>query len=187
MMKKITGADNYRLIQRAAQLAWKYHRSQIRKADGTAYIIHPAMVVAILAKHRFSDEALVAAWCHDLLEDTNCPPAEIAKVCGRKVLRIVKAVTNPDTEDWERKKLAYIRSVAAGSMEAKAICVADKIHNLSCLIEAHDRLGKAVWRKFNRGRESKLWFEKQVLAMLRKSWKHPLIDQYERLLDKYPQ
>lgn len=177
---------NSLLIDNAIGLILKWHAGQIRKGDGSPYIIHPVAVATILAKNGFSDETVSAGFCHDLLEDTQCPEKEIVDVCGEKVLEIVKAVTNDgqlsDEKDWEKKKLKYIDSVRNGPEGAKAVCVADKIHNLQSLLTAYKIQGPKIWSKFNRGKQQKLWFEKLVLKMLKSSWKHPLISEYQKLI-----
>ena len=177
---------NSLLIDNAIGLILKWHAGQIRKGDGSLYIIHPVAVATILAKNGFSDETVSAGFCHDLLEDTQCPEKEIVDVCGEKVLEIVKAVTNDgqlsDEKDWEKKKLKYIDSVRNGPGEAKAVCVADKIHNLQSLLTAYKIQGPKIWSKFNRGKQQKVWFEKLVLKMLKSSWKHPLISEYQKLI-----
>ena len=42
-----------------------------------------------------------------------------------------------------------------------------------------------VWKRFNRGRAGKLWFEHEVLAMLHRSWAHPIVEEYARLLAEF--
>lgn len=176
------------LIQKAAELAWRYHKDQIRKGDDSPYIIHPIMVATILAKYRFDDVTIAAGFCHDLLEDTKCSEKEIKNACGEKVLEIVKAVTNDpdfsDKKDWEKKKLKYIETVRKGSIEAKAVCTADKIHNVLSTLEAYPKQGPSFWNRFNRGREKKERYETEVLKMLKETWDHPLIREYEKLLTK---
>jgi len=173
-------------IDNAIGLVLKWHAGQTRKGDGSPYIIHPVAVATILAKNGFSDETVAAGFCHDLLEDTECPEQEIVSACGEKVLEIVKAVTNDgqlsDGKDWEKKKLKYIYSVRNGPEEAKAVCVADKIHNLRSLLTAYKIQGPEIWDRFNRGRQQKIWFEKLVLKMLESSWEHPLIEEYQKLI-----
>lgn len=176
------------IIQNAVELAWKYHKDQTRKGDNSAYLPHPIMVATILAQNGFSDDVISSGFCHDLLEDTKCTDKEIKDACGEKVLEIVKAVTNDphleDKKDWEFKKEKYIETVRIGPVGAKAVCVADKIHNLTCLLEAYKEQGPSVWKKFNRGKDKKLWFEKKVLKMLKETWKHSLLKIYEELIKK---
>lgn len=170
------------LVERAYRLAVKWHEGQTRKGDGLPYISHPISVAVLLGKNNFSAETIAAGFCHDLLEDTQCTEEEIAAECGAKVLEIIKAVTNDESKDWESKKLAYIESVRNGPVEAKAVCAADKICNLRTLVRAYHAQGPNIWKKFNRGKEKKLWFERQVLAMLKETWGHPLTGEYEKML-----
>lgn len=171
------------IIQNAAELAWKWHKDMIRKGDNSPYIIHPIMVATILAKNGLSDETIAAGYCHDLLEDTKCTEKEIREACGEKVLEIVKAVSNEDLKDWKEKKRRYIESVRNGEAEAKAVCCADKIHNLQSTLIAYPKYTPEVfWAKFNASREDKEWFEEEVLKMLKETWDHPLIEVYKNLL-----
>jgi len=137
----------------------------------------------ILAKNGFSDETIAAGYCHDLLEDTKCSEQEIKKSCGEKVLEIVKAVSNEKIKDWKEKKRRYIKSVRISPVEAKAVCCADKIHNLQSTLIAYPKYQPEVfWAKFNASKEGKEWFEEEVLKMLKETWHHPLVDEYEKLL-----
>lgn len=172
------------IIQNAVGLAIKYHGPRTRKVDGDPELVHPVMVATIVAQQGFADEIIAAAYCHDLLEDTNCSEDEIRQSCSEDVLTIVKAVTNDDILEWEKKKLEYIKSVENGPYGAKAVCIADKIHNAGSLIKSHEARGSVVWKSFNRGKDKKLWFEKQLLEMLRKTIDHPLVNVYSDLLGK---
>lgn len=173
------------IIQSAVELAYKYHSPNTRKVSHDPEFVHPVIVAMILAKNGFSEETIAAGFCHDLLEDTKCSKDEIRKVCGVKVLGIVNAVTNEKLSDWKEKKRRYIESVRNGPVEAKAVCCADKIHNLQSTLSAYSNFTpEEFWGKFNASREDKEWFEEEVLKMLKESWDHPLIKKYEDLYCK---
>jgi guanosine-3',5'-bis(diphosphate) 3'-pyrophosphohydrolase len=175
-------------VESALSLAYKYHKGQIRKGDGKQYIVHLLEISKILFRLRFDAEIIAASLCHDLLEDTECPPEEIEEWCGPEVLRIVQAVSNdPELEakeDWEKKKLKYIESVKNGGEKAIAVCIADKIVNMRSLLKIYKVQGEATWKNFNRGKEKKLWFEKKVLAMAKENWDNSLIPTYEQLIQE---
>lgn len=170
----------------AISLARKYHYGQKRKGDGYPYIEHPLEVGYTLWKNKFSDDIIAAGFCHDLLEDTACPQDEISTNCTAEVLRIVKAVSNDeslsDPKDWEKKKEKYIKTVESGGESAIAVCIADKICNLKSFFWQYQKIGPELWKKFNRGREKKIWFEKAVHLMSAKHWVHPLLDQHKTLI-----
>jgi (p)ppGpp synthase/HD superfamily hydrolase len=172
------------IIEKAVRISVSAHKDQARKGDNLPYIIHPIMVAIKLSKYNFPDTVIAAAFVHDVLEDTDFPEDKLKNELGEEVLEIVKAVTNDDSLSWEEKKKKYVETVRAGSDGAKAVAVADKIHNLESLLLAYSEQGPELWKKFNRGKEQKLWFENEVLKMLKETWKHPLIEEYEKLLEQ---
>ncbi|KND49409.1 MAG: GTP pyrophosphokinase, (p)ppGpp synthetase I [Parcubacteria bacterium C7867-008] len=172
------------LLDRATRMAVDGHAIQVRKDDNSPYIVHPVMVAILLAQHGFSETVIAAGLTHDLVEDTEYTIDQIREELGDEVATIVASVTNQEGLTWEDKKRAYVETVRIGSEDAKAVATADKIHNAESLIRAHDRLGTDLWKLFNAGREKKLWFEDIMLAMLKETWQHPLVDEYEALVQK---
>lgn len=172
------------LTEMAARISVFAHGGKTRKGDDLPYIIHPFMVALKLAKYNFPETVIAAALAHDILEDTDYPVEQLKTELGEKVFEVVKAVTNDDSLPWEEKKKKYIETVRNGPDGAKAVAVADKIHNLESLLIAYVEQGPDIWKKFNRGKEQKLWFENEVLKMLKETWQHPLIDEYESLLEQ---
>jgi guanosine-3',5'-bis(diphosphate) 3'-pyrophosphohydrolase len=172
------------LIEAAARIAVGAHKDQVRKAGKMPYIIHPFMVALKLQKYNFDDTVIAAALTHDVLEDTDYPEEKLKSELGSEVLEMVKAVTNDDTLVWEDKKMKYIESVRKGPVGAKAVAVADKIHNLESLLAEHKEQGSEVWKIFNRGKDKKVWFETEMLKMIKETWSHPLIEEYELLIEK---
>ena len=173
------------IIEKAIQLAVQAHKDQVRKTDGTPYIAHPLMVARLLDKHGFDDIVIAAAVTHDVLEDTDVTKDMLRAALGDEVCEIVVGVTENTKNkglSWEERKSEYIKTVSGSSVGVKAVSVGDKIHNLESLIDGYTEQGSCVWQKFNRGKEKKLWFEKTLLEALQENWKHPLLDEYERLL-----
>lgn len=177
-------------VEIALRMAYRHHSGQMRKGDDKQYIIHILEISRLIYGNggkNIDPEIIEASLCHDLLEDTDCPASEIEEWCGPEVLRIVKAVTNDASLDWEEKKAKYIESTKAGGEKAMIVSLADKIVNLEALLKIYKKEGESVWKRFNRGRDKKLWFEKAVLEMLKKNLKHPLIERYENLVEKFEQ
>lgn len=124
-------------IMKACEWAAHWHREQRRKADDTPYINHPIGVAYILARHVLTTfdpdlnyaRLMQAAFLHDAVEDTECTLRDVADRFGDSVASIVNEVTDDKTLRKDRRKRDQIRRVADGSMYAKMIKVADKIHN----------------------------------------------------------
>ncbi|HEY5383405.1 MAG TPA: HD domain-containing protein [Candidatus Paceibacterota bacterium] len=178
-------------IEKALRMAAETHEGQYRK-DSTKdrkvpYITHPVMCAFILRQHGFADEVVAAALVHDVLEDTSISEEAMRLALGNKVTDLVLMVTYDPALSWEEQRVAYIQKLRAAPAEAKAISVADKIHNAQSLLDAHAIQGPAIWAHFTRPKEKKLWFEGEMLAMLQETWKHPLVDEYAALYEQMKQ
>jgi len=172
------------LIEKAMRIAVLAHQRQKRKVDGLPYIVHPFMVALKLARYNFPDNVIAGALVHDVLEDTHFPEEKLKKELGKKIFKIVKLVTQDQSLPWEEKKRKYIKNLKRAPNEAKAIVIADKIHNLESLLIAYQEQGPKIWGKFKRGRDKIIWFQEEVLKTIKESWKHPLVKEYENLITK---
>lgn len=175
------------LIEKALQLAVSAHKDQVRKSDGSPYVVHPIMVGMLLKEHGFTETVIAAAITHDVLEDTAVTPMELADALGSEVARIVAGVSEDKSLEWEARKEAYAHAVAAADEAIKAVSVADKIHNAESMISDYPSKGKDVWKPFNRGKDKKIWFEELVYTELKKTWNHPLLDRYAKAIEQLKQ
>ena len=150
-------------VERALRAAHAAHEGQERKGGGVPYLLHPLHAALILARVGADDETLQAAILHDVVEDCDEWTIERVEVeFGARVSAIVAEVTENKDLSWEDRKQAQVDHVAHISQEARMVKAADKLHNLSSLL---DDLRMAtnprdVWRYFSRGPE-------QTLAMAR--------------------
>ena len=65
-----TYPTNYAEIKKAHDFAEQAHRGQ-KRSSGEDYFIHPCAVVEILADFGFDSSTVIAAFLHDVLEDTS--------------------------------------------------------------------------------------------------------------------
>ncbi len=122
-----------KLVKTAAQMAARAHATQLRKYDGSMYIIHPMRVAGrVLLLDGTTDEMVAAAWLHDVIEDTTLTADDILAACGLSVLRLVLELTNAKTEGLNRaeRKAVQHRKLVHVSLEAKIIKCCDRLDNL---------------------------------------------------------
>jgi hypothetical protein len=67
------------------------------------------------------------------------------------------------------------------------VSIADKIHNLESLLIAYEQLGPSIWDKFNTTKDKKIWAENELLKMYKQSLNHPLVIEYQNLVNKINQ
>lgn len=172
------------LIEKATRIAVRAHKEQTRKESDLPYIVHPFAVALKLSKYDFPDTVIAAGLVHDVVEDTDTSEQDLRESLGDEVVDIVKAVSNDDSLEWTEKKKKYIETVRNGSEGVKAVATADKVHNMESLLIAYEEQGPSLWKHFNAGSKKKIWFEDTMLAMLRETWEHPLVDEYDALLER---
>jgi (p)ppGpp synthase/HD superfamily hydrolase len=171
-------------FEQALRLALEAHAPQTRKTDGSPYVIHPIVVAQLLLTYGASEDVVVAALLHDVLEDTAVSPEAVLAVAGPTSFAVIEAVSEDKALPWEVRKEAYVRQVVSGGQSVWLVSVADKVHNAESLLDHIARVGEDAWSAFNRGKEAKLWFETLLHAELAKVWQHPLLDRYGSLIEK---
>lgn len=129
------------IIHQAAQVADILHKEQTR-ACGEPYINHLMRVAGAVMLMKdppaveITEDMIVAAWLHDVYEDTYCSASALAGPFGNPVDMMVVELTNvftPETfPDMPRKmrKKAETERLANVSSQAQIIKLCDRIDNL---------------------------------------------------------
>ena len=125
------------LVLKATQFAALKHCDQRRKDGKTPYIIHPISVAMILSEIGSIEdlEILSAALLHDTLEDTDTSVHELDKNFGSRVRIIVEELTDNDMLTFSQRKQMQIDNAPYLSKDATLVRIADKISNVSDVIE----------------------------------------------------
>lgn len=157
------------LLERALRVAAESHREQHRKGTGLPYITHPVAVAMILQRTGFTEEpVLAAALLHDVVEDTDYTMERMRSEFAAPIPEIVAALTERKLDaagkkrPWRDRKEEHLAHIATASVEARAIALADKLHNLKTI--AFDlAAGHDVWPRFNAPREDLLWYHRAMV------------------------
>lgn len=112
----------------AVTYARRLHGGQKRQVDGAPFILHPLEVGELLRDAGASDHVVAAGVLHDTLEKTSATPEELYGLFGRRVTRLVLAVTEDRTvKGYARRKAALRERVASGGRDALVVFAADKL------------------------------------------------------------
>ena len=186
-------------IQKAVNISAKLHDGQKRKGDNLPYILHPYSVAIILSNHTEDEDIIIAGLLHDVLEDVeNYSPEDMKRDFGEKVLNTVLQVTEEkDPSDdieksistWEYRKNKYIDDLNGHRQEALMVCCADKIHNLTSMIEAYKKRnqGDGFFDIFNAPgpkKETILFFYERVFSVLKANLKSGIVNELEQIISK---
>ena len=124
------------LLFKALAFSAEKHTKQRRKdIDKTPYINHPISLANILAQRWVIDEnVLCAAILHDTIEDTETTVEELQEHFGEKITSIVLEVTDDKSLEKSVRKQKQVEHAASISHEAKLVKLADKIANITDII-----------------------------------------------------
>ena len=148
-VQKYHPSDDISLIEKAYNLAYEAHKTQVRKS-GEPYIIHPLCVAIILADLEMDKETIAAGLLHDVVEDTIFTSEEMEKEFGADVALLVDGVTklqslqlgenNNTAMDKDKEKLEMqaenLRKMflaMAKDIRVIIIKLADRLHNMRTL------------------------------------------------------
>ena len=100
VMSRRVSADELKLMQKAFEFARKAHSWQTRKT-GEPYILHPIAVATIAAEElALSSHMVIAAFLHDVVEDTDYTIDDIRREFGDDVAFLVNVVTKHKKEKY---------------------------------------------------------------------------------------
>src|SRR6266567_4013183 len=92
-------------FQKALSFAAEAHARQERKGTDFPYVSHPIRVAEILDRFGCSEDAIVAGFLHDTIEDASVTVNDIGATFGPRVAALVAAVSEPDKSlPWKTRK-----------------------------------------------------------------------------------
>jgi GTP pyrophosphokinase len=128
-------------IKAAYLLARKAHKPQIRKTN-EPYIVHPIAVARIIGEElQLGANTIMAAFLHDVVEDTPYTVEDIRKRFGDDVAFLVRVVTKEKKEHYEMSKQLdnFKQMLDSVQYDIRAILIklADRLHNMRTLSSMH--------------------------------------------------
>ena len=124
-------------IREAFEFAREAHKPQRRKS-GEPYIIHPVNVARIVAEElELGADPVIAAFLHDVVEDTPFTIDDIRERFGDEVAFLVGVVTKQKKDNYvHSKQIDNFRQILASmqyDVRALLIKLADRLHNMRTL------------------------------------------------------
>lgn len=130
-------------IEHALQFTIDSHEGQKRKS-GEDYVVHPILVASIVAHFGGSEDMIITALLHDVVEDTHVDKSDIELLYGATVAQLVDALTKIDeirenelvsssTDEKLIKSALSFRKMLSSAIEdprALVIKLSDRLHNL---------------------------------------------------------
>lgn len=133
---------------KALAIASDAHFGQVRSGSDLPYVTHPIAVAAIAGKYGLCENTILAALCHDVLEDGGDRKRFALKIklqLGDDVLEIVEGLSDPEfpkgTSRKDKKKTINNRlSLLSFKIQMAKLC--DVNHNIGDVNEAKPDFAK---------------------------------------------
>ncbi|MBR2416898.1 MAG: bifunctional (p)ppGpp synthetase/guanosine-3',5'-bis(diphosphate) 3'-pyrophosphohydrolase [Bacteroidaceae bacterium] len=124
-------------IRAAYELAREAHKEQRRKS-GEPYIIHPIAVARIVAEElRLGANPIIAAFLHDVVEDTPYTIEDIEERFGADVAFLVNVITKKKKQHYDSSKQIdnYKQMLDSIHYDIRALLIklSDRLHNMRTL------------------------------------------------------
>ncbi len=127
-----------RMVQAAYEFAEQAHAGQ-KRLSGEPFITHPVAVAEILTEIETDPASISAGLLHDVIEDCDVSPADLAERFGRTIALLVDGVTKLTRLDWtgkQQKQADNLRKMflaMAKDIRVVVIKLADRLHNMRTL------------------------------------------------------
>jgi guanosine-3',5'-bis(diphosphate) 3'-pyrophosphohydrolase len=136
--------EGVRLVEEAYAFAAKSHAGQ-KRLTGDPYIVHPLDAAMTVAGLQMDAAAVSAALLHDVQEDCDVPNAELSRLFGADVAKLVDGSTKLDKITWrapderpgdqslQAESLRKMFVAMAEDPRVVIIKLADRLHNMRTL------------------------------------------------------
>lgn len=138
-LSKYLSESDLEVVEKAYQVASKYHEGQKRKS-GEDYIIHPLCVAMILANLHMDVDTIVAGILHDIIEDTDYTLEDMNRDFSSHIVLLVEGVTKltelnlvNDKVEKQAENLRHMFIAMSKDIRVIIIKLADRLHNLKTL------------------------------------------------------
>ena len=149
--------------KKALDFAYKIHFKQNRKGTGIPYFTHLVSVSNNIIEDGGTTDEAIGGLLHDAVEDQGGLKTliKIRKLFGSKVAKIVNECSDTLQGDhklynyiivpkppWLVRKKKYILDIKKKGQSSMFVSLCDKLHNGSCIVNDHKRVGKKIWKRF---------------------------------------
>ena len=130
-------SDDIRRIKEAYLFAKEAHKEQRRKS-GEPYVVHPLAVARVVAEELgLGANPIIAAFLHDVVEDTDYTIDDIKEKFGEDVAFLVNVVTKKKKNRYDASKQIdnYKQMLDSLQYDIRALLIklADRLHNMRTL------------------------------------------------------
>lgn len=124
-----------KLQNEAIQFVMASHWTQRRKTTVLPYIVHPIEVASFVGRlYPDNQDLVIAAYLHDVLEDTEATPESVSNRFGPRVLELVEGVTAHGAKTtWREHRQGQMDKLKTSEPDVVRLKACDMLSNASSI------------------------------------------------------
>ena len=178
----------YNRVESAIQFMIKALHGQKMKHDNMDKSFHSMIVYSMIRDVTKTEDVLVSALLHDIINDTEYGYEEIEEMFGTLVADMVSDLSEDmSIAKWLDRKKDYIRRMRANQdVNVLNIMLADKLHMLLSNYENYLKVGDRVWKNTGGTKDENRWLYREVYYIAKKGQAdEKMLSRYKELVKVY--
>ena len=178
----------YTNVEEAIHFMVKAFKGQRIKTENIDRSFHSMTVYALMRDVADTEEVLVSALLHDIINDSEYGYEEIEEKFGTLVADMVSDLSEDmSIVKWLDRKKDYIRRMRANyDIMVINIMLADKLHVLLSNYNLFLKVGDKVWKYTGGSKDDNRWLYRETYNIAKKKGANPrLLSRYAELLKIY--
>ncbi len=153
--------------KKAIDYAFALHSNQYRKGTTIPYFTHLVSVSNNVIENGGNTDEAIAGLLHDAVEDQGGEKTLklIRKRFGNKVAKIVKECSDTKITPkppWLERKKKYLLEMKKSTQSSLFVSLCDKLHNVTCIVNDYQRVGRKLWKRFNASSKQVYWYHNSL-------------------------
>ena len=162
--------------KKAIDYAFALHSNQYRKGTTIPYFTHLVSVSNNVIENGGNTDEVIAGLLHDAVEDQGGEKTLklIKKRFGNKVAKIVEECTDTKITPkppWLERKKKYLSGMKKSTQSSLFVSLCDKLHNVTCIVNDYQRVGRKLWKRFNASAKQVYWYHNSLYKNFSKNLK----------------
>ncbi|MBR6133811.1 MAG: HD domain-containing protein [Bacilli bacterium] len=178
----------YTKVEEAIHFMVKAYKGQKRKNENIDISFHSMIVGMMIRNITYSEDVIVAAILHDIINDSTYGYEDIEEMFGTLVADIVYDLSeNMSIPKWLDRKRDFLNRIKKNyDLNVINIMIADKIQNLVADYELFLDVGDKVWKSSGGSKDENMWLYRESYYIAKeKGADQSLLDRYKKLLIIY--
>lgn len=182
------GDGMYSSVEEAIFFMVKANKGLKMRSENIDKSFHAMVVYNMIRDITSTEDVLVAALLHDIINDTEYGYEEIEEKFGTLVADIVSELSEDKSiAKWLERKKEFVRRMKnTDDLNVINIMVADKLQILLSYYKSFIKLGDKVWKNTGGNKDENRWYYREIYNLAVKKGAHnKLLTRYKEILKVY--